>query len=182
MKKLFSKFKFKWWSWELDTLRVLPFIFLVLAFLPILPYEKKDGKLISVMGYEAVENNFYTLHLNDQILDLVSMDFPNYQSQKQYLLNEGYSKEEASCVYMRDLYLNDYFYNNQLKILFYKWTASPVPIMWLARILFMDLLKRDTISSSSYETFEKLINRCKAFGNLVPPPGYLDNKFNYEKK
>ena len=182
MRKLLSNFKFKWWSWEIDTLRVLPFIFLVLAFLPILPYEKKDGKIIAVMGNEAMENNFYKLDLNDEILDLVSMDFPDYESQKKYLLNEGYSKDEASCIFMRDLFLNNYFYNNQSKILFYKWTASPVPIIWLVRILLIDFLERDTISSSSYKTFENLVNKCKAFGNIVPPPGYLENKFNYEKK
>ena len=61
---LFSKFKFKWWSWEIDTVKLFPFIILVLAFLPILPYEKKDGQLISVMGFEAKENNFY-LNLSD---------------------------------------------------------------------------------------------------------------------
>tara|TARA_A100001035_G_C27670895_1_gene448297 strand:+ start:217 stop:858 length:642 start_codon:yes stop_codon:yes gene_type:complete len=60
----FSKFKFKWWSWEIDTVKLFPFIILVLAFLPILPYEKKDGQLISVMGFEAKENNFY-LNLSD---------------------------------------------------------------------------------------------------------------------
>ena len=64
MKKIFSKFKFKWWSWEIDAVKLFPFIVLVLAFLPILPYEKKDGQLISVMGFEAKENNFY-LNLKD---------------------------------------------------------------------------------------------------------------------
>ena len=64
MKKILSKFKLKWWSWEIDTVKLFPFIILVLAFLPILPNEKKDGQLISVMGFEANENNFY-LNLND---------------------------------------------------------------------------------------------------------------------
>ena len=64
MKKFFKKFQFKWWSWEIDTVKLLPFLILVLAFLPILPYEKKDGQLVSVMGFEARENNFY-LNSND---------------------------------------------------------------------------------------------------------------------
>ena len=63
MIKLFSKFKFKWWSWEIDTLKLLPFACLVLAFLPILPYEKKDGKIISFLGTEASNSNFYDLFL-----------------------------------------------------------------------------------------------------------------------
>jgi hypothetical protein len=64
MKKFFKKFKFKWFSWEIDTVKLFPFIILALAFLPILPYEKKDGQLVSVMGFEARENNFY-LNSND---------------------------------------------------------------------------------------------------------------------
>ena len=64
MKKFLKKFQFKWWSWEIDTVKLFPFIILALAFLPILPYEKKDGQLVSVMGFEARENNFY-LNSND---------------------------------------------------------------------------------------------------------------------
>ena len=182
MKKLFLKFKFKWWSWEIDTLRVLPFIFLVLASLPILPHEKKDGKLITVMGYEAVESNFYTLHLNDEILDFVGMDLPDFPSQKKYLLDEGYSKEKANCVLMRDLFLNNHFYNNEMQNFLYEWTTSPVPAIWLARIFLKDHIGRDALTMESYETFEILIKKCKQFGNIVPPPGYLNNEFNYQIK
>ena len=69
MKKILSKFKLKWWSWEIDTVKLLPFIILILAFLPILPYEKKDGQLISVMGFEAKENNFYLRFSDFRMLD-----------------------------------------------------------------------------------------------------------------
>ena len=74
MKIFLKKFKFKCWSWEIDTVKLFPFIILVLAFLPILPYEKKDGQLISVMGFEARENNFY-LNLKD--FDLINTTDPN---------------------------------------------------------------------------------------------------------
>ena len=60
----FSKFKFKWWSWEIDAIKILNYFIIILAFLPILPHEKKDGQLISVMGFEARENNFY-IRLSD---------------------------------------------------------------------------------------------------------------------
>ena len=129
MRKLLSKFKFKWWSWEIDTLKLLPFAFLVLAFLPILPYETKDGKLISVMGYEAGEKNFYRLNLDKEIMDLTETDIPDFSKQKKYLLNRGYSEEKAKCVNIRDLYLYDYFYNNQMQIYLNKWATSPVPII-----------------------------------------------------
>ena len=182
MKKLFLKFKFKWWSWEIDTLKLLPFAFLVLAFLPILPYETKDGKLISVMGYEAGEKNFYRLNLDKEIMDLTERDIPYFSMQKEYLLNRGYSMDKANCVNIRDLFLYDYFYNNQMQIYLNKWATSPVPIIMLTKTLLKDFLSRELISSSSYKTFEKLKKECKKFGNIVPPPGYLENKFKYEKK
>ena len=61
MKKFFKKFKFRWFSWEIDSVKLFPFLILFLAFLPILPYEKKDGKLVSVLGLQANVNNFYDL-------------------------------------------------------------------------------------------------------------------------
>ena len=181
MKILFSKFKFKWWSWEIDTLKLLPFAFLVLAFLPILPYEKKDGKLSSVLGYEAVEDNFYTLHFSDEIMDTFSREMRDAERHKKYLLDQGYSNEIAGCLIVRDLLLDNYFYENELKIGFHKWTSSPVPAIFLARTLFKDYLERQVPPSSSYDSFEILIKKCKKFGNIVPPPGYLNNQFKYEK-
>ena len=69
MKKFFKKFKFKWFSWEIDSVKLFSFLILFLAFLPILPYEKKDGQLITVMGFEARENNFYIRLSDFSILD-----------------------------------------------------------------------------------------------------------------
>ena len=181
MIKLLSKFKFKWWTWEIDTLKLLPFVFLVLAFLPILPYEKKDGKLSSVLGYEAVEDNFYTLHFSDEIMDTFSREMRDAERHKKYLLDQGYSNEIAGCLIVRDLLLDNYFYENELKIGFHKWTSSPVPAIFLARTLFKDYLERQVPPSSSYDSFEILIKKCKKFGNIVPPPGYLNNQFKYEK-
>ena len=86
MKKLFSKFKFKWWSWEIDTLKLLPLFVLVLAFLPILTYEKKDGKLTSVLGFEASNNNFYNLSLDKELSQIAEYNI-NYESEKNYLLD-----------------------------------------------------------------------------------------------
>ena len=63
MPSFFSKFKFKWWSWERDALQLLSVYLIILAFLPVLPYEKKDGKLVSVLGFNASVENFYYIGL-----------------------------------------------------------------------------------------------------------------------
>ena len=42
-------------------LKIFPYLFLFISFLPILPYEKKEGKLSSVLGKGASVENFYEL-------------------------------------------------------------------------------------------------------------------------
>ena len=78
----FSKFKFKWWSWEIDAIKIVNYCIIFLAFLPILPYEKKDGKLISVMGFEARENNFYIRLSDYSLIDTNSEKRLKYEAQK----------------------------------------------------------------------------------------------------
>ena len=84
MKKFsfFSKFNFKWWSWEIDAIKILNYFIIILAFLPILPYEKKDGKLISVIGFEARENNFYIRLSDFSLIDTNSEERLKYDAQK----------------------------------------------------------------------------------------------------
>ena len=85
----FSKFKLKWWSWEIDTIKLLNYFVIFLAFLPILPYEKKDGKLISVMGFEARENNFYIRLSDFSLIDTNSEKRIKYEAQKTNTLQEN---------------------------------------------------------------------------------------------
>ena len=113
MRKLFSKFKFKWWSWEVDTLKLLPFAFLVLAFLPILPYEKKDGKFISFLGTEVSNNNFYDLSLTKTFSLLGQHNDNDGDYAKKYYLNKGFSDKKASCLTVRDIVINQANFDNK---------------------------------------------------------------------
>ena len=63
-----------------------------------------------------------------------------------------------------------------------KYAPSPVPFIWLSRTIIKDIFKQISIIDVSFETFDKFREKCKEFGELVPPPGYLNNKFNYETK
>ena len=181
MKKLFSKFKFKWWSWEIDTLKLLPLFVLVLAFLPILTYEKKDGKLHSVLGFEASNNNFYNLSPDKELSQIAEYNI-DYDSQKNYLLDEGFSKKKANCIITRDLITSETYYYVELSKALDKYAPSPVPLIWLTRTIIKDIFKQISIIDVSFETFDTFKEKCKEFGELVPPPGYLKNKFNYETK
>jgi len=179
MKKLFSKFKFKWWSWEIDTLKLLPFAFLVLAFFPILPYEKKDGKLFSFFGSEVSNNNFYDLSLTKAFSLIDSYNDYDGDYAKKYYLNKGFSDEKASCLLVRDIVINQTKFENKFYDSLKKDTFSPVPVIWLTRLITRDFIMSNIAKMEfSYDAF---IKSCgEEFSELIIPPGILNNEFNYQ--
>ena len=87
--------KFKWWRGEIDAIMIVPAILIFLAFLPVLPYEKKNGKLNTVLGVEASVNNFYFIfddftetieikreHPLYELVKLAEMPIPNTTKHK----------------------------------------------------------------------------------------------------
>tara|TARA_B100000963_G_scaffold45245_2_gene33739 strand:- start:135 stop:671 length:537 start_codon:yes stop_codon:yes gene_type:complete len=177
MKKLFSKFKFKWWSWEIDTLKLLPIIFLVLAFLPILPYKKKDGKLISFLGTEALNNNFYNLIPTNTFYLLNQYSDEEDTVTKKYYLKKGFSDKKATCLAFRDFVINQVKFENKLSNSLDKYTFSPVPAIWVTRLITREFLNGNI---AKVEFNSKYFNKTcgDKFRELILPPGYLSNKFN----
>ena len=179
MRQLISKFKFKLWSWEIDTLKLLSFAFLVLAFLPILPYEKKDGKLISFLGTEAANSNFYDLYLTKSFFLMAQMKDYDVNYVKKYYLKKGFSDNKASCLTVRDIVINQANFDNKVNNALNKDTFSPVPVIWLTR-----LITRDFVSGNLAEiefSYDRFIKSCgEEFRELIIPPGILNNEFNYQ--
>ena len=188
--------KFKWWRGEIDAIKIVPAILIFLAFLPVLPHEKKNGKLNSVIGFEASVNNFYFIGFDnffenheikpeDSLYDLtklVETPIPNTTKHKEYLINQGASEELAKCIIIRDLFLNNYFIDNEMKILLNKYPPSPVPVIWITRIIFKYLLDLISTTSIRYDNFNKLIENCSKFENMGPPTGYLEGDFSFQSK
>ena len=199
IQSFFSKFKFKFWSWELDAVKVVPAILIVLAFLPVLPYEKKNGKLISVLGLEASVNNFYEIGWRKvfateaegeeilkgeafyELAKLSEIAIPNTRKHKEYLMKKGIPIEKASCIIMRDFFLYNYFMDNDAKVILNKYPPSPVPAVWMIRIPFKYLLELISTTSIRFEDFNTLVDKCSKFKTIGPPPGYLEDDFSYEK-
>ena len=186
--------KFKWWRGEIDAIKIVPAILIFLAFLPVLPHEKKNGKLNSVLGVEASVDNFYFIfddftetleikreHPLYELAKLVEMPIANTTKHKEYLINQGSSEELAKCIVLRDLFLNNYFYDIEMKTLLNQYAPSPVPVIWITRILFKYYLDLVSTPSIRYEGFNKLVENCSKFKNMGPPSGYLDGDFSYEK-
>ena len=183
MKIFLKKFQFKWWSWEIDTVKLFPFIILVLAFLPILPYEKKDGNLISVTGISANTNNFYDLGLKalktgdikegDALYELFKMsdiykyDFDKY---RKYLIEKGYSSDEATCLVTKDAIFSDFFIEKEMYNIVSKYLPSPVPMIWIARLIILNQFQYyDTSQDDFHERFYK---NCKKFSGVFPPSDF----------
>ena len=205
MKKFFKKFQFKWWSWEIDTVKLLPFIILVLAFLPILPYEKKNGQLISVMGFEARENNFY-LRLSDfrmldtsekesntsntdqiknkpdsgNVMALISSYLDkngDIDKYKKYLETTNYSENLKQCLILRNMLMSNLVIDSEIKNLFYLYIPSPVPAIWFSRFIIVQILELIAEPYYTTEMLQKGSKKCGEFEHLWPSKKYLDLTF-----
>ena len=205
MKKFLKKFQFKWWSWEIDTVKLLPFIILVLAFLPILPYEKKDGQLISVMGFEAKENNFY-LRLSDfrmldtsekesntsntdqiknkpdsgNVMALISSYLDkngDIDEYKKYLETSNYSENLKQCLILRNMLMSNLVIDSEIQNLFYLYIPSPVPAIWFSRFIIVQILELISEPYYTTEMLKKGSKKCGEFEHLWPSEKYLDLTF-----
>ena len=197
IQSFFSKFKFKWWSWELDAVKIVPAILILLTFLPVLPHEKKNGKLNSVIGVNASVNNFYFIGFenfseNHEIKPenplydfsklLKTSPYPDLTKHKKYLLNQGTSEELATCIILRDSFFHNFFLENELRFLLNAYAPSPVPIIWITRLMIKSYIESHTYAYLRYENYFKLVKRCSTFKNIAPPKGYLENDFSYQSK
>ena len=205
MKKFLKKFQFKWWSWEIDTVKLLPFIILFLAFLPILPYEKKDGQLISVMGFEAKENNFY-LRLSDfrmldtsekesntsntdqiknkpdsgNVMALISSYLDkngDIDEYKKYLETTNYSENLKQCLILRNMLMSNLVIDSEIQNLFYLYIPSPVPAIWFSRFIIVQILELIAEPYYTTEMLKKGSKKCFEFEHLWPSEKYLDLTF-----
>ena len=203
----FSKFKFKWWSWEIDAVKILNYFIIILAFLPILPYEKKDGKLISVMGFEARENNFYILD-DFSLMDTNSEERLKYEVQKtnkvqennlsilaeigeylekngivnnekykNYLDSKNYSEELKSCLILRNMLMSELVVDSKIRRVRHDYVPSPVPAIWVLRIFIDYILDYLSTPYFTLEMLERGAKKCSEFEHLWPSEKYLDLTF-----
>ena len=194
MKKFFKKFKFRWFSWEIDSVKLFPFLILFLAFLPILPYEKKDGKLVSVLGLQANVNNFYDLGIKSieeggtkegdalfLLEKLSDLDFP-LNKHREYLLEKEYEKDLMNCILFRDLFVYNFHYQSEQSYILNSYVPSPVPVVWFSRLLIKQFLDDLTLPPFRMEYLTTHLNKCSKYGKMFTPKGYLEGNFNHEEE
>ena len=199
MKNFFSKFKFLIWSWEFDILKIFPYLFLFIGFLPILPYEKKEGKLISVLGKEASVENFYELGIKN--LDSISgssitgkksyipkegqafyelyklSEKPLPVGKRKFLQSKGYEKQLIDCLELRDMFLFSYFFDSETRYLLDNYPTSPVPTIWLVRLIIKEVISQNIYPYARFKYLNIMIDKCSKYGDRFMQPGFLQDKF-----
>ena len=202
MKNFLSKFRFLIWSWEIDILKIFPYLFLFISFLPILPYEKKEGKLTSVLGKEASVENFYDLGIKSlgsldvidtgknfyipkkgeafyELYKFSEQPIPSTSGQRKFLQNNGYEKQLIDCIVMRDFFLYIYFSDSEIKYLLDNYPTSPVPAVWLVRLIIKEVMSQNIYPYARFKNTNTLIDKCSKYGDRFMPPGYLQDKYDY---
>ena len=201
MKNFFSKFTFLIWSWEFDILKIFPYLFLFISFLPILPYEKKEGKLSSVLGKEASVENFYELGIKSldsligfntgkesyipkegeafyELYKLVS-EQPLPVGQRKFLQSKGYEKQLIDCFVLRDMFLFSFFFDSEVRYLLDNYPTSPVPTIWLVRLIIKEVISQNIYPYARFKGLKIMIDKCSKYGDRFMQPGYLQDKYDY---
>ena len=82
---------------------------------------------------------------------------------------------------MRDFYLQSYFSDSEIRFLLSKYPPSPVPAIWLKRIIMKYIIDFHIYPEVRFKDFEQLTTQCSRFKNIAPPKGYLEGDFRYKK-
>ena len=199
MKNFFSKFTFLIWSWEFDILKIFPYLFLFISFLPILPYEKQEGKLSSVLGKEASVENFYELGIKnlDSIIGSYKTGKKSYipkegqafyelyklseqplpVGKRKFLQSKGYEKQLIDCLELRDMFLFSYFFDSETRYLLDNYPTSPVPTIWLVRLIIKEVISQNIYPYARFKHINIMIEKCSKYGDRFMQPGYLQDKY-----
>ena len=174
-----------------------------ISFLPILPYEKKEGKLSSVLGKKASVENFYELGFKSldslfglyitgkegyipkegeafyELYKLGEQPIPSTSGQRKFLQNNGYEKQLIDCIVMRDFFLYIYFSDSEIRYLLDNYPTSPVPVVWLVRLIIKEVMSQNIYPYARFKNTNTLIDKCSKYGDRFMPPGYLQDKYDY---
>ena len=182
--------------------KLITLFLFALPFLPIFPYIR-NGESIFLFGFlEGSVDNFYETGILSQTFSeniVRSKKLTKYEQgralydlnklveesilpsgQRDYLINEGFDKELASCISIRDIFYYDYYYEiNRNKIL-NRYTPSPVPFVWFVRSAIVRTIL-DEISTPylTEEQFKKFNEKCSNYGKLFLPKNYQKGDFSY---
>ena len=166
------------------------FIFLIIGFLPVVPFENKEGKLY-VGGFESNNKNFYSFKYLANLAvdkdnnsfeptDKFNKEFNTFIDQKKYssyLKNKKLEDEIAKCIVKRDIFLVALSSQVNSTRELIKLSASPVPFIWIARLITnYFLIETYPEFPSTNELIKKLSKNCDDSRFITAPNNLLDFK------
>ena len=193
-----NRFRFKWWSWDVDISRSALLLFVILSLLPVLPYEREDGEL-KVLGIPASVDNFYDLGIKAfssqvdyknvtfkkgsigyELMQIEKLLLPNFSGYEQHLRSKGASEDLAKCIIMRDLMFVVGMQQMEVSKILSEYPLSPVPAVWMYRSIQSNILSYLSQPSTQpwRSVFEKVSKKCEPFKYMGPSTDLIE-KFNY---
>tara|TARA_A100001035_G_scaffold278557_1_gene277680 strand:+ start:476 stop:1354 length:879 start_codon:yes stop_codon:yes gene_type:complete len=165
--------------------------FLIIGFLPVLPFENKDGKLY-VGGFESNNKNFYSFKYLENLgeykvnnsfepTDNFNNEFITILDTKKYssfLKSKNLKDEIVKCIVKRDFFLVSLSTQVNTTRELIRLTASPVPFIWIARLITNYILLEISFPEfpPSNELIEKLSKNCDDSRFITAPKNLLDFK------
>ena len=167
------------------------FIFLIIGFLPVIPFENKDGKLY-VGGFESNNKNFYSFKYLENLAgdkinnsfeptDKFNKEFSTFIDSKKYssyLKNKKLEDEIAKCIVKRDSLLVALSTQVNTTRELIKLSPSPVPFIWIARLMTNYFLIEISYPEfpTTNELIKKLSKNCDDSKFITAPKNLLDFK------
>ena len=167
------------------------FIFLIIGFLPVVPFENKDGKLY-VGGFESNNKNFYSFKYLENLADYkvdksfeptdrfnkefsTIIDSKRYSS---YLKNKKLEDEITKCIVNRDFFLVSLSTQVNTTRELMKLSVSPVPFIWITRLITNYFLIEISYPEfpTTNELIKKLSKNCDDSRFITAPKNLLDFK------
>ena len=192
------KFRFKWWSWDVDISRFALLLFVILSLLPVLPYKREDGEL-KVLGIPASVDNFYDLGIKAfssqvdyenvtfkkgsigyELIQIGNLPYPNFSGYEKNLISDGASKELAKCIILRDMMFVMGTQQIEVSKILSEYPPSPVPAIWIYRSIQSNVLSYVAQPSTKpwRTVFDLVSNKCEPFKYMGPSSDLIE-KFNY---
>ena len=180
--------------------KLITLFLFALPFLPIFPYVRNSESIFLFGFIEGSVDNFYETGISEffnsnvvpseksskyeqgrAFYDLNKLyEDPVPSGQRDYLIKEGFDKELASCISIRDIFYNDYYLEINKNKMMNRYTPSPVPLVWFIRSALVRTVL-DEISSHELteEQFKKFNAKCSKYGKLFLPKNYQKGDFSY---
>ena len=77
------------------------------------------------------------------------------------------------------MFFYSYFFDSETRYLLDNYPTSPVPIIWLVRLIIKEVLSQNIYPYARFKNINIMIDNCSNYGDRFMPPGYLQDKYDY---